>query len=155
MTDAFNRKQRYCKILLEEIRVRKNLKENKSKDSVCDQIIRTVINYQFLPDNHSGRAMSDYQKSYNPTISLEAKKILESSKTFADFHKKTTNEHQFPVANIFEWIWENCFLIEWKDIEDKKLRITKNVIGDPKKRYEDAGIIVTHLDKPPKDFFKN
>ena len=60
--------------------------------------------------------------------------------------------------------------IEWKDIEDKintypmvtitleedkKLRITKNITGDPKKRYEEAGIIVTHLDKPPKDFFKN
>lgn len=170
MTDSIYRKQRLCKILLEEIRVRKNLKENKSKDGVCDQIIRTIINYQFLPDNHSGRAMSDYQKSYNPTISLEAKKILETSKTFADFHKKTINEHQFPVANIFEWIWENCFSIEWKDIEDKintypmvtitleedkKLRITKNITGDPKKRYEEAGVIVTNLDKPPKDFFKN
>ena len=55
MTDSIYRKQRLCKILLEEIRVRKNLKENKSKDNVCVQIIRTIINYQFLPDLHTGR----------------------------------------------------------------------------------------------------
>jgi hypothetical protein len=163
-----SRKQRLCKILLEEIRIRKTLNENSSKDGVCDQIIRTIFNYQFLPDNHSGRAMSDYQKSYNPAISLEAKKILETSKTFADFHKKTINEHQFPVANIFEWTWDNCSSIEWKDIEDKistypmvtitleedeKLRKTKNVTGDPKIRYEEGNIKVMLLKKIPKDYF--
>tara|TARA_B100000989_G_scaffold124062_1_gene91753 strand:- start:223 stop:735 length:513 start_codon:yes stop_codon:yes gene_type:complete len=170
MTDASNRKQRFCKILLEEANIRKSLNENLSLDESSRKHIEAIVDYQYLPHDHSSRTSSEYQKLHNTVISLEAEKILKISKDFKEFHSKTTNEHQNPVSNIWKWILDNCEKLKWKDVENyidtyslvtiskkenDKLRITKNVIGDPKKRYEEAGIIVTLLDKPPKDFFKN
>lgn len=170
MTDATNRKQRFCKILLEEANIRKSLNENLSLDESSRKHIEAIVDYQYLPHDHSSRTSSEYQKLHNPVISLEAEKILKISKDFKEFHSKTTNEHQNPVSNIWKWILDNCEKSKWRDVENyidtyslvtiskkenDKLRITKNVIGDPKKRYEEARIIITRLDKPPKDFFKN
>ena len=168
MSNGNKRKQRFCKILLEEAKIRKTLKENPSLDEPSRKHIEAIVDYQYLPDNHSSRTSSAYQKLHNPVMSLEAEKLIKSSKNFKEFHSKTTNEHQNPAANIWKWIYDNCETLTWKDVEkyidsyslvtvtkeeNERLKKTKNIIGDPKKRYEETSIDVRRLEKPPKDFF--
>jgi len=160
-----NRINRLAKILLDEIKTRKQLNENISKDPLADAIIRQIGNLLILPEGHSGRAFSSWQKEANKRLSKEAKKVLESSNNIKEFHKKTYNEHQLPVADTHKWIVENCNSISSQDIIDKISSFPMTTItleeeaklptlGDPEKRYSDAGIEIVMIDQTPKEYFK-
>tara|TARA_Y100000590_G_scaffold228946_1_gene258319 strand:+ start:41 stop:526 length:486 start_codon:yes stop_codon:yes gene_type:complete len=160
-----SRINRLAKILLDEIKIRKQLNENVSKDPLADAIIRQIGNLLILEDGHSGRAGPSWQKEANKRLSKEAMKVLELSKNVKDFHKKTHNEHQLPVADTHKWIVENCESISSQDIIDKISSFPMTTItweeeaklptlGDPEKRYSDAGIEIVMLDKTPKEYFK-
>ena len=160
-----NRLNRLAKNLLNEINVRVDANENLSKDPFSDSIIRQIGNLLILEDGHSGRANPSWQKEANKRLSKEAKKVLELSKNVKEFHKKTHNEHQLPVADTHKWIVKNCKSISSQDIIDKissfpmttitweeEARLT--TLGDPKERYEKAGIEIVELETTPKEYFK-
>jgi hypothetical protein len=160
-----NRTKRLATILLEEIKTRKSLNENLSKDPLSDAIIRQIGNLLILPEGHSGRAASGWQKETNKRLSAGAKTVLDNSKSMAEFHKKTHNEHQLPVSNTHKWIVENCDTITVNDIVEKIYSYPMTTItweeesklttvGDPKERYKEAGIKIVMLETIPKEHFK-
>jgi hypothetical protein len=160
-----NRTKRLATILLKEIKIRKSRNENLSKDPLSDAIIRQIGNLLILPEGHSGRAASGWQKETNRRLSVKAKAILDSSESMAEFHKKTHNEHQLPVSNTHKWIVENCETLTVDNIIEKIYSYPMTTItweeesklttvGNPTERYEAAGIKIVMLEIMPKEHFK-
>ena len=117
--------------------------------------MRLVSNFAtFGQDTSSSGA-----KKINKNISVEAKKIMEHL-DFETFHNLTTNEHQLPLKDLWDWCIKEKEKLNTRDIwnkfcdypfititkeENLRLNKIKKEKLTPELRYQKAGITIVRL----------
>lgn len=133
--------------LLEECR-----SENPVYDQAISMIMRKISNYATVERDLGSFGV----KKINKNISKSALRLKETL-SFEEFHNLTTNEHQYPLKEMWLWmlgakdsltvdrVWEVFVKYPFVTItndEDSKLRGLKGKSYTPEERYAKAGIEV-------------
>jgi hypothetical protein len=135
------------------------------KDQTITYAMRVISNYCTIGKD----AQSAQIRGLNRKMSQQAYALIKKSSSFEEWAKATTNEHQDPLEDVWQWI-----LAEHKNLSPKTIfeRFEKYPMvtitheenkdwpkdyKDPVERYEKAGkarIDVTWCEERPKDMFR-
>lgn len=127
------------------------LNEARCRDSKYDQTVRyalRVISNNLCCGADGSSSFVKWNIKYISKIAYE----LYLNSTDEEWHKNTTNEHQKPISQIWQWIKENAHTISPQDIikemrkypmvvlhndENSKLNKSYRSEGSPDVRYKD------------------
>lgn len=135
-------------------RVQFLIDECKSEDPLYDQSVtftmRTISNYTTLGRDCSSKV----GKRINTRMSQSAYDLRLTTE-FDDFHRRTINEHQYPLKDMWDWMIQNRdhltietvltiftkypFVTVTKE-EDRSLRRLRGQSLTPEERYKEVGI---------------
>lgn len=128
------------------------------RDLAITYVLRTISNHLTVGASKGSFGV----KKLNRRISKAALAKRRELNSEAEWHKQTLNEHQFPLAMVWQHVCENCASMTPADLcdliakypfvtvlreEDAKLR-HKEVKGakTPEERYRLAGIEIVSID---------